>query len=267
MTIQKKTMVIFTDKANSAFDTLMGKYNLQESLQEEFERYIKKGKFTRWIMLRRVIKALAGKSISEEEFIIAVEKIISIDQQKAVQIAQDIKMDIIPFLEVFPEEKLSDPIFREEIAKKIWGSEKISPESSIQEILLEKIRDNTRIKNNASILISKVKKIDITNVEENAKFSQKDKVYTDEMKKIIQEEPKEANTEKVQKTAVTAPAQQPDNNIGDKQNVKRETVGKIIDRKEILNDQNEKIKEAQKSNQEDPLNKKGTPGTYREPIE
>lgn len=139
-TNQEKIIVIFTDKAEVAFNVLVNKYNLKESPEEELE-HAKKGKSTRLIMIRKGIRAFAGKEISPEDFIIAISKLLNIDQQQSQQIVEDIKRDIVPLLESFPEENLKDPAFAENMARKIFG-EDIITQRGVKDIRIKSVEEN-----------------------------------------------------------------------------------------------------------------------------
>ncbi len=131
---------------------------------------------TQAMIIRSAAITIFQKKIPGEKLIEFLQKHLKTSKETAENIVTDIKEKLIPYAIVIEEKKM--------------------PELSVQEILLEKIKNNVSFKENPPLPITKVKKVEIKNVEDNAELHQRDKIYTDEMKKIIQEEPKKEILEK-----------------------------------------------------------------------
>jgi hypothetical protein len=119
--------VIFTAKANSALDTIIKNYNLEEDIDE----FIKKrgaGKFSNEVTIDHLAKDFAVGKISKEDLTNSLQKELAVTQQISEQISKEIITNIIPFLEKVSEEKLKDPVFQKELEKKVFNetAEKIA---------------------------------------------------------------------------------------------------------------------------------------------
>lgn len=112
--------VLFTSKADSALDDLMKNFNLQETPQESVKRNREK-KLSKIVVIDHLIKDLATGIITEKDLIDSLQKDFEVSQQTAEQISKEAIAKIIPFLEKVPEEKFKDPIFVEELTKKVFG--------------------------------------------------------------------------------------------------------------------------------------------------
>lgn len=143
---QKKLRVIFTDQVEETFDQLAQTHDLQET-DEEFNSYLENGNESREMILRDAIEVMAKKMIPEKKLIELLEKHLTISKESAEQIVKEVKEKILPILFIYPDEKFNDPSFREEISKKLG----------------EKVEEPTK-------LVSRpvIKKVEITDVEENA---------------------------------------------------------------------------------------------------
>jgi hypothetical protein len=122
---QSKTnlRVIFTNEADLAFEELIKKFNLEESL-ESFTEKNKIGKPFNINIINSLIKSFAKQNISEKDMIVSLQKDLELSLQVTEQIVKDIIKNIIPHLEIIPEEKFKDPNFTEEISEKMWKNEK-----------------------------------------------------------------------------------------------------------------------------------------------
>lgn len=131
---QNKIRVIFTAKADDTLSEIIKKYGLKEYLAT--------------LKIDYISKAFAIEKVSEKELLNYLQKELNVSLQTAEQISKEIITGIIPFLEKAPEEKFEDPIFREEISKKVFGTAtetgksadilpKIKPPINIAEIVKE----------------------------------------------------------------------------------------------------------------------------------
>ncbi len=120
---QKKIRVLFTDKAELIFSEIIKKYNLQERDEELYKKYAE-GKEGQVKIIRDAVKTIAKKIIPDEKLAELLEKHLRVSRDIINKMIQDIKSNLLPLLLMFPEEKFNDPIFREEISKKVFGEEK-----------------------------------------------------------------------------------------------------------------------------------------------
>ncbi len=139
---QKNLRVIFTQKAESVFFDILKNNELEES-DEEFDAYIFKEKESRAMIIRDTIEIMARKIIPEDKLVELLQKHLEVSQDATEKIIKDIKEKLLPLLLMYPDEKFNDPIFREEISKKVSGDEK-------------------------NIVLPYDKKIDIKDVDKNA---------------------------------------------------------------------------------------------------
>lgn len=121
--------VLFTVKANSALDDIMKNFDLEEN-QEEIIKRAEGKKPSKIVVIDHLAKDFVIGLISEKNLTNSLEKDLGVNQQTAEQIAKEIILKIVPFLEKVPEEKFKDPVFVEEISKKIFGesAQTIKPE-------------------------------------------------------------------------------------------------------------------------------------------
>jgi len=126
--------ILFTAKANSALDNIMKDFSLEETDNESVERD-QGGKLSKVVVIDHLSKDFARGTISEKNLIDSLQKDLNLPQQKAQQVSKEIITKIIPFLEKVPEEKLKNPIFVEEINKKIFGEPTKSVNASSAEII------------------------------------------------------------------------------------------------------------------------------------
>ncbi len=229
---QKNLRVIFTKEADYMFADILESNGFKES-EEEFDKYIFEEKETRANIIRGIMIAIAKKITPDEELIENLQKHLEISKESAENLVKDIKSKLLPLLLIYPDEKFSDPIFREEISKKVFGDEK---NESLSAPLVKKNPPTQTDK-----LPPFIKRVEIKNVEENAEFYQQDKKYTDEAKKSIEEGLKEEPVEKIKDHPINKP---------------------IEENKKIIIGE-----ETQKNRHEKLINEKEREDVYREPIE
>lgn len=164
--MEKKLLVIFPPKADLLFTEIAKKYNLPETT-EEIIKNVREKKLSREVLLDYLIKDLVTKKISFKEFILNLEKSLEIQKETAENLAKDVKESLLPFLDVISEDE------RERYnAEKAQQKRYVGPKADTQ-------------------TLPYVKKPDIANVEKNAEETQKEKKFTDETKKSMQEQKKE----------------------------------------------------------------------------
>lgn len=161
MQSNKNILVIFPDEAKLVFSKILEKNNLQET-DQEFYNYLDSNKETRRMIVRDAVRIMAKKILPEEKLIELLINHLTMQRDLAVKLIQEIKIQLLPLLLVFPEEKLQDPVFQDEVSQKASGVEKLNPSMG-------------------------VKPIDIKNVEKNAKINEANKKFTQENKNIILE--------------------------------------------------------------------------------
>ena len=159
MQSNKNILVIFPNEAKLIFSKILEKNNLQET-DQEFYDYLDSSKETRRMIIRDAVRIMAKKILPEEKLIELLTNHLKVQRDFAVELMQEIKTQLLPLLLVFPEEKLQDPVFQDEISQKVSGTEKFNPPTG-------------------------VKPIDIKNVEKNAKIHETNKQLTEENKNII----------------------------------------------------------------------------------
>lgn len=120
--MENKIRVIFSQKSESALSEIIKEYNLEE--------------YSAMVKIDYASKALAIKKFSETEAVNYLEKELKMSLQKSKQLLTAIINRIVPFLEKYPEEKFEDPVFREEISKKIFEEavKKHTPAAPTQKI-------------------------------------------------------------------------------------------------------------------------------------
>lgn len=183
MTNQKDILVIFTEKADHIFADILKNYNLEES-EEEFLDDIMDRKESRRTIIRDMAIAMAKKMIPEENLVELLQKHLGVPKEFIEKVVRDIKNKLLPLLLVYPEEKFDDPVFREEISGEVFGGEEFLDKSFEKKVLPES---------------SYVKKIEITNVEENAeKMQVEKKISQDEKERILKKTQEKISSDKLE---------------------------------------------------------------------
>lgn len=144
--------VIFTDKAELIFSKIVQENNLQETLQKT-GGFSVSHKESPEMIARMATVIMARKTVSEEKVSELLQKHLNLPQESIRKIMDDIKNRLLPLLLVYPEENFQNPIFRNEISKKVFGQEK-------------QLTDSQAIN-------AQVKKIEVPDVEKNAQELQK----------------------------------------------------------------------------------------------
>jgi len=102
---QKKIVVAFPPKADSAVSELVKKNNLQESQNEITEKVIK-GQLTKINVIYKLTRDLVSGKIIEANFVASLQKDLAIAAQTAKDLAKDIATNVVPLLEKVPEDQL-----------------------------------------------------------------------------------------------------------------------------------------------------------------
>lgn len=173
-------IVIFTDNADAIFYEIMNKYHLKETDSQGLDKLIA-GKFSNEVILDHQIKYLLKKEISFDEFIKSLEEKLDIQSQVAKNLAKDIKENLLLLIDLVPEDQL-EKYNKEKEEQKRYSASGVDTKN-----------------------FSYVKKPEITDVEENAEASAKDKKYTDEFKQSKQSIEEELKVEPVEKIKETHP--------------------------------------------------------------
>jgi hypothetical protein len=114
---QNNIRVIFTDKADALLSDVLKKYNLQDSIVEA----------------NQLIKKFARGDISEKDLINSLQSELKTSQQTAEKLSGEVIKSIVPLLIKAPEEKFDDPIFREEISKKVFSEQPKNANAAVSE--------------------------------------------------------------------------------------------------------------------------------------
>ena len=166
---QKSEKFIFNLQNNTTVFSVIRDILKNNGVPEERQEYIEKvdnNEKTKFDTVFNSAIALSKKESSEENIRTTLEKDLGVSVEATQRIINDIKQKLIPY------------------GKIIQLTNSPMEDLSAQDIILEKIRSR---EDSQKDYLFGIKKIAVTNVEENAKLSQKDKIYTDEIKKSIQE--------------------------------------------------------------------------------
>ena len=150
-----------TTNVVEAIEGILKNRGLSESA-DEFEEKQEKNIKPRLLVIRDVAYAIARNKTHEQELIKTLVEDLVISQEVAKNIISDIRRVIMPYV------KIAQP-----------------NEVSVEELIMQKIKNHEE--NPQEVIPTGEKKPTITNVEENAKASQENKKYTDEIKKSLQE--------------------------------------------------------------------------------
>jgi hypothetical protein len=170
----KNVRAILTDKGDFVILDILKNNGLEESDEDYYNKSVN-GKEPRFDIVKDTAVTIAQKKISEKKLVELLQKHLETSQSTAQKIVADIKEKLLPLLKIYPEEKFSDPVFREKVSEEIFGHEEESgPEIKKRtDELLQRIRPNQNISTqNQEELSSYDKKVEIKNVEENAKNMQ-----------------------------------------------------------------------------------------------
>ncbi len=183
MNEEKKLRVIFTEKAEFLFSDILKNNGLEES-DEEFFNKLEQDKEPKEIITRDAVTTIARKVIPEKKLVELLQKHLEVSQETAERIIYTIKSRLLPLLYVYPDEYFNDPLFREEVSKKVFGHEEKFKEADESEIkkqtdeLIKKIETERNIHKpnigNRDSLLPHIKTAPILNVEKNAENMEKE---------------------------------------------------------------------------------------------
>lgn len=171
----KKLIFELPDDSVDIIDTVYGildRYNLR-SKKDLIELPQKREKTQAMTIIDSAINIF--NNTPQEKLSLDLQKYLEINSEIADKIILDIKKDLVPYI------KISKP------------ETSIAEKESVQSIILEKIKQGQE---NIQKPLNDVKKVTIKNVEENAEVSQQNKLYTDDVKKVIQETTEKGRPEK-----------------------------------------------------------------------
>jgi hypothetical protein len=109
--------VILSDKAEIVLEDILKNFNLEEKN----------------VVADRLLKDFARETLSEKDFISALQKEMTITSEISEKLAKEITVKLVPLLLKVPEEKFNDPDFREEISQKIFEKDIKTSITSAQE--------------------------------------------------------------------------------------------------------------------------------------
>ena len=165
---QKNLRVIFTSEADFVLHKLLKKYGLEESEEEIFSKMDRDEDYKEKIV-RDAAEAAVRKIIPEKNLTELLQIHLEMPQTSAENLLKDIQEELLPLIQMYPEEQFNNFDFREEISEKIFGVEGLSGTTSATKELIEKIRThNATIKSKEELPTSHVKTPSITDVDKNA---------------------------------------------------------------------------------------------------
>ena len=119
MTNQNDVRVVLTDKAYTAFDTLVNNFGLIESVEDATKK-LEENKLSRVVLLMQTIKNCVRGIISQNNLPSSLEKNLEISSEKAQQISKEILANIVPYIEKIPEDKFTNPVPTPDVEEKIF---------------------------------------------------------------------------------------------------------------------------------------------------
>lgn len=130
MNEKNKMVIVFSEKAHSAFSDIEKKYNLEESDKEAIEA-IKKDRVFKINIVIKLSREFITKKITELQFIESLQKDLNIDKTTAQNIIKDVITNITPNTKKLTKEELKQ--------KEIHDiEEEVATEPTIQKPVKEK---------------------------------------------------------------------------------------------------------------------------------
>jgi hypothetical protein len=155
---EQKIIIPLNEKSYKILIGIMGKYKLQENDDEALVK-VKEGKLFNENIAIQLTRNLMLEKISNVEFLNALHENLKTEKETTKKIALDIVNTLIPALEKVPEDKLKEYNSRN------------NPENEITE--KEPVIEGPGKKNTPPKKLPYSKKVEIPNVEENAKHMEK----------------------------------------------------------------------------------------------
>jgi len=128
--------VLFTKQANSALDSIIKKYGLEDS-PEKFSEKNNTGGCSNLVTIDHFSKKFLLGEISENDLMASLQKNLGTDQKTSKQICKEIIDNIIPFLVKAPEENFKDPEFVKKITEEVFGEQPTQTKSTPQKMDIE----------------------------------------------------------------------------------------------------------------------------------
>lgn len=149
MAEQKNLRVIFNKQANSVLTAIIETNGLTESDEDVLDS-IEEGKEPKRTIVTSAAIAMARQTAPDKVLTNLLQKHLEISQEAAERIISDIKNKLLPLLLVYPNASFDNPAFREEIIKKIQGSEEEKPEvktpvPSVKRVETKDVEKNAKI--------------------------------------------------------------------------------------------------------------------------
>lgn len=185
MNNEKDLVVIFTDKAESVFSDILKNHGLEET-DEEFDKYISGNKESKEMIIRNALTVIAQKKVPEEKLVELLQINLNIPKESVEKLLKDIQNQLLPLLLMFPEEKLNDPDFREEVSMKIRGEEKGGTLPYLKKAEIISVEENEKkMKREGKTVKREVDQV-VENVEENAKKIREERIGKDTYREPIE---------------------------------------------------------------------------------
>lgn len=178
--MEKNLRVIFTKKADVVLFDILKNNGLEES-EEEFFSKLEQDKEPKETIIKYAAITITKKIMPDENLIELLQKHLETSNNTAEKIVHDIKNKLLPLLLVYPSERFNDPVFREEISKKIFESENEGKQET---------------KGQGGTLSPFVKKVEVTNVEKNAEILEKEREKTSKIGTVGEELQKKGQSDK-----------------------------------------------------------------------
>jgi|SRR3989344_68237 len=202
---QKNIIVIFNERAELSFSSIIKRYNLEENEEDDLKKLME-GKLSTLVIIKKIIRAFVGEIITKKDFDDSLQKVLHRDEQIVKIISKDIMENLVPLLDKVSEDKLQEYNRKKRLTERI--EEEYPLEPSIQELLIEKIKqgipdDKTITEDVPTVPVTKevnpfmnspptgtsdtqgtggipneVKKLEVKDVEENAEELQKQREET-----------------------------------------------------------------------------------------
>lgn len=139
MVEEKNIRIVFTERADLVLLEIMKRYNLEEN-DEKRAKNLKEGRVSNIVIIDRLTKEFAKKSILEKTLVESLKKELVITQQVAERISKDIINNIVPLLERFTEEELArEKKEKEEIIEKPITATPIKPPIGLEKTPKEEV--------------------------------------------------------------------------------------------------------------------------------
>ena len=187
-----KIIVLFTATANSTLDDIIKEFNLQETPEISAKKNAE-NKYSNNVVIKKLAKKFSVGGMTEKDLTSSLQKDLGVSQQTAEQISKKVITGIIPYLEKVEEEKLKNPVFVDELDRRVFGTlietkkETVSPENTDISPKIEPSKDANIVTNVAPTKkLEKAKKPTIQENIEKAVTQTKQKKSSDSYREPIE---------------------------------------------------------------------------------